>query len=47
MNIEINIETLLFENDTYNTDHTNSINFEKVRFFIKQTKRFCAPSQQL
>ena len=46
MNIEINIETLLFGNDTY-TDHTNSINFEKVRFFIKQTKRFCAPSQQL
>ena len=46
MNIEINIETPLFANDTY-TDHTNSINFEKVRFFIKQTKRCCTPSQQL
>jgi hypothetical protein len=38
MNIEINIETLLFENDTY-TDHTNSKHFEKIRCFIKQTKR--------
>jgi hypothetical protein len=47
MNIEINIETLLFGNDTYNTDHTNSKIFEKVRCFIKQTKRFCTPSQQL
>jgi hypothetical protein len=47
MNIEINIETLLFGNDTYNTDHTNSKIFEKVRCFIKQTKIFCTPSQQL
>ena len=46
MNIEINIETLLFGNDTY-TDHTNSKFFEKVRFLIKQTKRLCTPSQQL
>ena len=37
MDIEINIETLLFGNDAY-TDHTNSKNFEKVRCFIKQTK---------
>ena len=47
MNIEINIETLLFGNDTYNTDHTNSKMLEKVRCFIKQTNRFCTPSQQL
>ena len=33
MNIEINIETLLFGNDTY-TDHTNSKFFEKVLFFL-------------
>ena len=33
MNIEINIETLLFGNDTY-TDHTNSKYFLKVRFFL-------------
>ena len=46
MNIEINIETLLFGNDTY-TDHINSKIFEKVRCFIKQTKRFCTSSQQL
>ena len=46
MNIEINIETLLFGNDTY-TDHTNSKMFEKVLCFIKQTNRFCTPSQQL
>ena len=46
MNIEINIETLLFGIDIY-TDHTNSKFFEKVRFFIKQTKRFCTPSQRL
>ena len=36
MNIEINIETLLFGIDIY-TDHTNSKCFEKVRFFNKQT----------
>ena len=33
MNIEINIETLLFGIDIY-TDHTNSKFFEKVRFFL-------------
>ena len=44
MNIEINIETLLFGN---NTDHTNSKIFEKVRWFIKQTKICGTPSQQL
>jgi hypothetical protein len=33
MNIEINIETPLFENDTY-SDQTNSNIFEKVRFFL-------------
>ena len=37
---------LLFGSDTY-TDHTNSKFLEKVRCFIKQTKRFCTPSQQL
>ena len=37
MNIQINIETLLFGNDT-NTDQTNS--FFLIRFFfIKQTKK--------
>jgi hypothetical protein len=46
MNIDINIETLLFGNDTY-TDQTNSKMFEKFRFLIKQTKRLCTPSQQL
>jgi hypothetical protein len=46
MNIEINIETLLFGIDIY-TDYTNLKIFEKVRFLIKQTKRFCTPSQQL
>ena len=44
--INMNIETLSFGNDSY-TDQTNSKNFEKVCFFIKQTKRFCTPSQQL
>jgi hypothetical protein len=44
MNIEINIETLLFGIDIY-TDHTKFL--ENVGFFIKQTKRFCTPSQQL
>jgi hypothetical protein len=44
MNIEINIETLLFGIDIY-TDHTKFL--ENVLFFIKQTKRFCTPSQQL
>ena len=34
-----NIEILLFGNDDY-SDKTNSIIFEKVRLFIKQTKRF-------
>jgi hypothetical protein len=46
MNTEINIETLLFRNETY-TDQTNSKMFEKFRFFIKQTKIFCTPSQKL
>ena len=46
INIDINIETLLFGNDTY-TDQTNSKMFEKFRFLIKQTKRLCTPSQQL
>ena len=46
MNTEINIETLLFRNETY-TDQTNSKMFEKFRFLIKQTKRLCTPSQQL
>jgi hypothetical protein len=46
MNIDINIETLLFGNDTY-TDQTNSKMFEKFRFLIKKTKRLCTPSQQL
>ena len=33
MNIQHNIETLMFENDTY-SDQTNSNIFEKVRFFL-------------
>ena len=33
MNIEINIETPLFENDAY-SDQTNSNIFEKVLFFL-------------
>ena len=37
MNIEINIETLLFGNDAY-TDHTNSKMFEKVRFILLSRK---------
>ena len=36
MNIQINIETPLFANNTYN-DQTNSKIFEKHRFSIKQT----------
>jgi hypothetical protein len=39
INIQINIETVLFGNDTYN-DQTNSNIFEKVHFFIKQENRF-------
>ena len=38
-NLEMNIETLLFGNDAYN-NQTNSKIFEKVRVYIKQTKRF-------
>ena len=37
MNIEINIETLLFGNDTY-TDHTNSKIWRKFVFLLNRQK---------
>lgn len=39
VNIDINIETLLFGNDDY-SDNQNSAIFEDVRVYIRQTKRF-------
>jgi hypothetical protein len=36
---ELNIETLLFGNDAININE-NSIIFNKVRAYIRQTKRF-------
>ena len=42
MNIEINIETLLFGNNTY-TDQTISKNFEKVLFLLNR-QRCCTPN---
>ena len=40
MNIEINIETLTFENYTY-SDQTNSNIFEKVRLFLLNRQKDC------
>ena len=37
--LEVNIETILFGNDNYN-NKTNSLIFEKVRKYIKESKRF-------
>jgi len=39
MNIQINIESPLFGNNTYN-DQTNSKIFENLRFIIKQIIKF-------